>query len=301
METIIELRNISKTFKNKSVFEGINFSILSNQVIAIAGKNGSGKSSLLKIISGLIKPDNGKVLLRKGKPVRIGYVPEVAPQTILFTPLEYLTHMGIIQGLSKEWLKQRIGTLLKIFNLEDDQNTRINHFSKGMKQKVMIMQAMLEETDLLILDEPLSGLDLKAQAELEELLITLKDRNISIIFTCHETRMLEKLVDKMLVINQGKLILTDSNQGQKQLMNKLVFEFANSESINSIRNNIIIVEEKENKFGSKLIELHISDGQTDKVVRELIDFGGSIKLLEPLYRKEIEFLKQFQVEGEVQR
>jgi len=164
----------------------------------------------------------------------------------------------------------------------------------------MIMQAMLEETDILILDEPLSGLDPKAQAELEELLIALKNRNISIIFTCHETRMLEKLVDRMLVINQGKLILTDSFQVQERYMNKLVFEFANSESIIPVGNNVCIVEEKEINFGRKLIELNVSEEQTNIVVKEFIDCGGTIKLLEPLYHKETEFLKQFQEEGQAQ-
>ncbi|WP_397538949.1 ABC transporter ATP-binding protein [Rummeliibacillus pycnus] len=293
MDTIIELQNVTKSFKNKSVLEGVSISIPSSQVTAIVGKNGSGKSTLLKMIGGLTKPDSGQIFYRNGEPVRIGYVPEVTPVVIPFTPAEYLTHMGMIRGLQKEWLQQRINTLLKIFHMEDDRNNRIVHFSKGMKQKVTIMQAMLEETDLLIMDEPLSGLDLKAQIELEELLISLKERNISVILTCHETKLLEKVADQILVIHQRKIIQTGSQQPQGELMNKVVFELSNTVSIVPLLEKVIIVKDMEISSGRRLFEVNISQEQTNKIVREFLDRGASIKLLTPLHKKETEFLKQF--------
>jgi ABC-2 type transport system ATP-binding protein len=293
VDTIIELQNVTKTFKNKSVLEGVSLSIPSCQVTAIVGKNGSGKSTLLKMIGGLTKPDSGQIIFRNGEPVRIGYVPEVTPAVIPFTPVEYLTHMGTIRGLPKEWLQQRINTLLEMFHMEDDGNTRIVHFSKGMKQKVTIMQAMLEETDLLIMDEPLSGLDPKAQTELEELLFSLKERNISVILTCHETKLLEKVVDRVLVIHQRQITQTGSQQVQGELMNRVVFELSNNVSFGSLRDKVIIEKEKEISSGRRLIELNVSQEQTNKIVREFLDRGATIKLLAPLHNKETEFFQQF--------
>ncbi|MFJ8261105.1 ABC transporter ATP-binding protein [Rummeliibacillus sp. NPDC094406] len=293
MDTIIELQNVTKTFKNKSVLEGVSLSIPTSQVTAIVGKNGSGKSTLLKMIGGVSKPDSGQILFRNGEPVRIGYVPEVTPVVIPFTPAEYLTHMGTIRGLPKDWLQQRINTLLKLFHMEDDRNNRIAHFSKGMKQKVTIMQAMLEETDLLIMDEPLSGLDLKSQSEMEELLISLKERNISIILTCHETKLLEKVVDQILVIHQCQIIQMGSQQPQSELMNRVVFELSSTVSILPLIDKVIIEKDMEISSGRRLIEVNVSKEQTNKIVREFLERGASIKLLAPLHKKETEFLQQF--------
>ena len=176
--------------------------------------------------------------------------------------------------------------------MEDNRNTRIVHFSKGMKQKVTIMQAMLEETELLIMDEPLSGLDLKAQTELVELLISLKERNISIILTCHETNLLENVVDHILVIDQCQITYTSSQHAQGELMNRIVFELSNTVSIGPLWENVIIKKDKETSSGRRLIELNVSQEQTNMVVRECLDRGASIKLLAPLHKKETEFFQQ---------
>ncbi|MEK4231317.1 ABC transporter ATP-binding protein [Solibacillus sp. FSL H8-0538] len=293
METVLELQNVTKKFKNNLIIENISISISANQVTAIVGKNGSGKSTLLKMIGGLTKPDTGQILFRKGEPISIGYVPETIPTVVPFTLSEYLTHMGKIRGLPKLWLQNRINTLLEIFSMENKRDIRIVHFSKGMKQKVFIMQAMLEETDLLIMDEPLSGLDPKAQADLEALLMSLKERNISIILTCHETKLLEKVVDRILIIHERQIIQTSNQQVHGKLMNRVVFELPNTVSIESLKNKIIIEKEKEMANSQRLIELNVSQDQTNKIVKELLDKGASIKLLEPLHTKETEFLKYF--------
>lgn len=292
MDTIIDLQNVTKSFKNKSVLDRVSLSIPSNQVTAIVGKNGSGKSTLLKMIGGLIKPDSGQILFRNGEHIKIGYVPEVTPTYIPFTPVEYLTHMGTIRALPKKWLQQRINTLLENFHMEDDRNTRIDHFSKGMKQKVMIMQAMLEETDLLIMDEPLSGLDPKAQTDLEELLFSLKERNISIVLTCHEPKLLEKVVDRIFVIHQCQIQM-GSQQTPDESMNRLVFELPKNVSIGTLKQHILIKQEKEIDSGRRLIELNVSQEQTNKIVSDFLDKGASIKLLAPLHQEEMNFLKYF--------
>lgn len=298
MESIIELQNVTKKFKNKLILETVSLSIPANQITAIVGKNGSGKSTLLKLIAGLSKPNTGEILFQNGKPIRIGYVPEVTPAVIPFTLVEYLTHMGTIHGLHKEWLWQRINTLLEIFHMKEDRNNRIVHFSKGMKQKVTIMQAMLEETDLLIMDEPLSGLDPKAQTEFEELLMTLKERNISVILTCHEAKLLEKVVDQLLVIHERQISHTSVQHEQGEIMNRIVFELSNTISISTLKDRVIIDKEEEISPGRKLIELNVNEEQTNMIVKEFLNRGASIKLLSPINKKETIFFKQFLKEGE---
>lgn len=291
METVIELHNVSKKFKNNLIIENLSISIPLNQVTAIVGKNGSGKSTLLKMIGGLIKPDTGEILFHNKEHVTIGYVPETTPVVIPFTLAEYLTHMGKIRGLTNEQLENQINKLLKIFDMENERDIRIVHFSKGMKQKVAIIQAMLEETDLLVMDEPLSGLDQKAQADLEQLLIVLKERDISIILTCHEMKLLEKVVDQILVIHERQVIQTNSQQQHGELVNRVVFELPNMFPVEAFKN--VIIMDREITDEQSVIELHVSHDQTNQVVKELLERGASIKLLEPLGIKEKEFLEFF--------
>lgn len=273
------------------ILDNVSLSIPPNNVTAIVGKNGSGKSTLLKMIGGIIKPDSGQIIYHDELPIKIGYVPEQTPVFLPFTPAEYLIHMGTIRGLPIKWLKKRIDSLLEVFHLEDERNTRITHFSKGMKQKVIIMQAMLEESDLLIMDEPLSGLDLKAQNDLEELLISLKKSNISIVLTCHETKLLEEVADQINVIQDCRIIQTDSQQEHSEPLNRLVFELPKAVSIDALKH--IITYEKEIDAGRRLIELNVSQKQTNKIVSEFLDRGALIRLLAPLHKRENEFFKQF--------
>ncbi|MCF2132633.1 ABC transporter ATP-binding protein, partial [Strepomyces sp. STD 3.1] len=140
---IMEVRNITKHYKNKIVLENVSFSIYANQIIALVGKNGSGKSTLLKIIGGLIKSDSGEVY-KPASSLKMGYVPEITPSHIPFAIEEYLTHMGKIRGIDKQRLRQRIDGLLETFHLQEDRQRAIAALSKGMKQKVIIMQSMIE-------------------------------------------------------------------------------------------------------------------------------------------------------------
>lgn len=291
MDTIVDLQNVSKSFQKKMILDNVSLLIPPNKVTAIVGANGSGKSTLLKMIGGIIKPDSGQILYRNCPPIKIGYVPEQTPVFIPFTPTEYLIHMGTIRGLPIKWLLKRIDSLLDVFHMKDERNTRITHFSKGMKQKVIIMQAMLEESDLLILDEPLSGLDLKAQNDLEELLMSLKKRNISIVLTCHETKLLEEVADQVIVIQACRIIQTANQQEHSEPLNRLVFELPKTFSIDAFKQ--IITYEKEMGFERRLIELNVSQKQTNKIVSEFLDRGALIRLLEPVHKRETEFFKHF--------
>ncbi|MEX3744242.1 ABC transporter ATP-binding protein [Lysinibacillus xylanilyticus] len=292
MNTIMEIKNISKQFRGKQILENATFSICANQIIALVGKNGSGKSTLLKIIAELVDADSGSIVKHR-QTLKIGYVPEVTPSHILFTPEEYLYHMGSIRGMTKKQLQQRINDLLELFHLQDARNIRIDHFSKGMKQKVMIMQAMLEDTDLLILDEPLSGLDPKAQSDLEETLSILKDRGLSIVLTCHETKLLQHLVDTVLVIQNNKVIQSDSTHKRNTSKNKLIFEISSEELVDNLLPILEIQQQSLLNNGCFEVITFIKAQDTDPVLLELLHKKASIKQLIPINEKEEQFYTHF--------
>lgn len=292
MKIMMEIQNISKQYKGKKILENACLSIYAHQIIALVGKNGSGKSTLLKIIAGLIDADSGAVIKHQ-QSLKIGYVPEVTPSHILFTPEEYLFHMGRIRGMAQKQLQQKIDDLLEMFHLQEPRNSRIIHFSKGMKQKVMIMQAMLEHTDLLILDEPLSGLDPKAQSDLEETLSILKDNGLSIVLTCHETKLLQHLVDTVFVIQNNKIIQTDSFSSNHTQRNRLIFEIADPALLENLLPFLDI--QQQNQVNSDHFEIVavIKLEDTNQILEDLLRKHASIKQLMPINYQEEHFYRQF--------
>lgn len=292
MNTIMEVQSISKQYRGKKILENATFSICANQIIALVGKNGSGKSTLLKIISELVDADSGSIVKHR-QSLKIGYVPEVTPSHILFTPEEYLYHMGSIQGMTKKKLLPKINDLLELFHLQEARNIRIVNFSKGMKQKVMIMQAMLEDTDLLILDEPLSGLDSKAQNDLEETLSILKDKGLSIVLTCHETKLLQHLVDTVLIIQNNSVIQADSFNKNELPKNKLIFEISSDKLLENLLPFLEIQHQSLLNNGSHEVITVIKTEDTNQVLLDLLHKKASIKQLIPINQKEEQFYTHF--------
>lgn len=292
MNTIMEIQNISKQYRGKKILENATFSIYANEIIAIVGKNGAGKSTLLKIIAELVDADNGSIVKHR-QSLKIGYVPEVTPSHILFTPEEYLYHMGRIRGMTKKQLQQKINELLDLFHLQEARNTRIINFSKGMKQKVMIMQAMLEDTDLLILDEPLSGLDPKAQSDLEETLSILKDKGLCIVLTCHEPKLFQHLVDTVLVIQNNRVIQVESFNKNDSPKNKLIFEISNVELLDDLFPLLKIQQQCLLNNGFHEVIAAMKNEDTDQVLLNLLHKKASIKQLTPINQKEEQFYTHF--------
>jgi len=284
MTTILEVQNVCKQYNGKIILKNASFSIAANQIIALVGKNGSGKSTLLKIIAAFIQPDSGTIVKHRSS-LKVGYVPEVTPSHILFTPQEYLYHLGRIRGMTKKHLLQKIEELLDMFQLKEAQNTRIVHFSKGMKQKVMIMQAMLEETDLLIMDEPLSGLDAKAQNDFEQILAKVRDQGLSIILTCHETKLLENLVDSVLLIQDNQII--QEKELDSYPMHRLIFEIASLSLLDEISPFMEIQQKRPLVNGHYEIVTIVQAKDSDQILLKLLQKNASIKYLATVnYKKE---------------
>ncbi|MEZ0536514.1 ATP-binding cassette domain-containing protein [Caldicellulosiruptoraceae bacterium PP1] len=222
MERLLSLINVTKYYNNSLILDNINLTVYKGEVISILGPNGTGKSTLLRIIGGLTNISQGKrEISYTEKDFKIRYIPEGFAK-LNFTPLEYLILMGRISNINYDVLIQRINHLFYIFNFDFLKNTPIKNLSKGSAQKVLIMQALLDTPDLLLLDEPLSGLDEKSQKELIRIIYSLKEKMVTIILVCHEIELANMLSDRIFELNKGKLTqiegLSEDNKKNTELV-----------------------------------------------------------------------------------
>jgi len=218
MDPIISIRNLSKYYGEKQVLNNISMDILPGQVIGYIGPNGAGKSTTVKILSGLLSDFTGEVLVKglcvKENPVAvkslIGYVPELAELYDVLTPSEFLSLMGVLYLLPEDLSTERIFRMLDVFGLKDVMHQRMDTFSKGMKQKVLIISGLLHNPDILILDEPLSGLDANSVILIKELIDKLAKSGKTIFYCSHMMDVVEKVSDRIILINNGTVIADGS-------------------------------------------------------------------------------------------
>ncbi|EMN7732549.1 ABC transporter ATP-binding protein [Bacillus cereus] len=269
MGKLVELKNISKVYTNKNVLRDISLTIDEGEIIAILGGNGTGKSTILRIIAGLERPSSGKVIYPK-KSIRVGYVPERFSKLLRFTPSEYLNYVGKIDGLSKEYLTKRISYLLNRFQLKELNNQWIMNLSKGNIQKVGIIQAILQIPELLILDEPISGLDLHAQQELLTVLKELKEQGTTILLTYHESNIFESLVEKTYDLNNGLISKVNSVKIEQEKIKLLEVKQIDDSHVKQWH-EVISMEKKDNNL---LLYVHLKN--SDVILSRILQLKGSI-------------------------
>ncbi|OAB47912.1 ABC transporter ATP-binding protein [Paenibacillus antarcticus] len=294
MEDIIRLEHISKEYDQRVVLQDVTFSIGIKEIVALIGANGSGKSTLLRIICGLIRPSSGKIHNNLAKETKISYVPERFPKLRLTTQ-EYLLSMGKIQGLHKKFMNRRVKELMDQFGLTEVRDRRMNFFSKGMLQKVNIMQAVLSQPDLLVLDEPLSGLDATSQQDLLGLLQEMKQQDISMIMTCHESVLLDELANRTISLQQGRVQL-HSIQGQKSYVT-IHFKLPSNVSTFDI-GQIGGVPNLEKVDGA--YRLQVESEFSDEALLMILNCNGSIWSVTPTEYKEWIISESITIAGEVE-
>src|SRR5579864_7048044 len=198
---MLELRSVSKRFHGIVAVEDVSFLAPAGQITGYLGPNGSGKSTTLKMITGLIEPTEGEILWR-GESIerdmiahkqRLGYVPEEPHLYPHLTGAEYLEMTGQLRGLSEKPLAEKIDGLLSLFSLHEDRYVPISSYSKGMRQKVLLAAALLHNPDLILLDEPFSGLDVTSVMVVRSLVQELAGRGKVVLFSSHELEMVERV------------------------------------------------------------------------------------------------------------
>lgn len=224
MEPVISIKHLFKSYGAKPVLKDINLEVYSGQVIGYIGPNGAGKSTTVKILCGLLTDYEGEVKV-KGLDLkkdtlevkkRIGLVPELAELYDVLTPLEYLQFMGALYGMSEDVCEDRIYKMMHAFGLANNLNQRMDSFSKGMRQKVLIASGLLHNPDIIILDEPLSGLDANSVIVIKELISKLAKDGKTIFYCSHMMDIVEKVSDRIVLIDEGRIIANGSFEELKQ-------------------------------------------------------------------------------------
>ena len=224
MEPIISITNLYKNYGSKEVLKGINLDIYPGQIIGYIGPNGAGKSTTVKILCGLINDYEGKVLVKgidiKEDPLRVksitGYVPELAELYEVLTPAEFLGFIGQLYDMPEALIQERIYGIMNAFGMEGNIHQRMDSFSKGMKQKVLIASGIMHDPEIIILDEPLSGLDANSVIIVKELISNLAKEGKTIFYCSHMMDIVEKVSDRIVLINQGRVIANGSIEELKQ-------------------------------------------------------------------------------------
>lgn len=202
METIIKATHIKKEFHSQKVIKDISIDIKKGECIAFTGKNGCGKSTLLKILCGLSNPSAGKLYTKNC--LKISYIPERFPK-LNFTVMQYLMRIGSITGLTKNEIIDVCNTMLLAFHIQEYADASLKNLSKGSLQKVAIIQALLNDCDVLFMDEPLLGQDKNSVVNFINLMRKLKEKNRTIVMSCHEEILVSKLADKVYSMSDGCL------------------------------------------------------------------------------------------------
>ena len=223
-ESAITINNLHKDFGDKQVLKGINLTVGRGQIIGYIGPNGAGKSTTIKILLGLVDGYTGSVKvfnqdISDGNieyKKRIGYVPEVADIYDNLTAREYLTFIGELYGMLYFDANEKAIRLMKILGIEEVYDSRISSFSKGMKQKVVIISSLLHNPDILFLDEPLSGLDANSVMVVKEILVQLAAHGKTIFYSSHIMEVVERISNRIILINGGQIVADGSFEELKQ-------------------------------------------------------------------------------------
>ncbi|QES87544.1 ABC transporter ATP-binding protein [Rhizosphaericola mali] len=220
----ITIRNLEKYYDTKKVLNHINLEVLSGQVLGYIGPNGAGKSTTVKILTGLITDFSGEVIVNginiQEDPLKvksmIGYIPEVAELYEVLTPREYLEFVGSLYEMDAALCQERIEKFMTAFGLKEQIDNRIESFSKGMRQKVLIASGLLHNPDIIILDEPLSGLDANSVILIKNLISRLSAEGKTIFYCSHMMDVVEKVSDRIILINHGEIVADGSFEELKQ-------------------------------------------------------------------------------------
>jgi len=210
----VEMKGIAKWYGKILAVDNVDLNIQQGEIFGLLGPNGSGKSTTLKMLLGLVQPEGGSVNVLginvQEDPVavkrQVGYVPESPRLYEFLTGIEYLDFIGDVYGMSAEEKRERINEYLRALQLEGREGDMISGYSEGMKQKVALISAFLHRPKLLILDEPLSGLDPRSARIVKDLLYELKAQGVTTIMSTHVLEIAQALCDRIAIMYQGRLL-----------------------------------------------------------------------------------------------
>lgn len=239
MSIVLDIHDLKKSFGSHKVIDNLSLAVPEHSIFGFIGPNGAGKTTTMKMVLGLLKPDSGSITVcgehvsyGETKTNRfVGYLPDVPEFYGYMKPLEYLHLCGSITGMSRAQITSRSQELLTLVGL-DDVKRKISGFSRGMKQRLGIAQALLNEPRLLICDEPTSALDPVGRKEILDILSAVKGKT-TVLFSTHVLSDVERICDRIAVVNKGKIVMNGplSIIKERHAQSGFVIEFADEQSL----------------------------------------------------------------------
>ena len=295
----ISVSNLTKIYGHQKAVDDISFALGNQEIVGFLGPNGAGKSTTMKIITGYLAADSGNAVVNginvNINPLdakkQIGYLPEGNPLYYEMYVREYLEFIAGIHHLKHD-VKKRIEEVIDLTGLRIESNKKIGQLSKGYKQRVGLAAALIHDPQILILDEPTTGLDPNQIVEIRQLIKDL-GKNKTVLFSSHILQEVESICDRIIIINKGKIVADDTLtnlQSSNRNLHVVIVEFAGKINMDLLKNlaGVEHVEEKENQY-------HIHTSDPDRVKKLLLEFSlqnnldilslqGKSKSLEEVFR-----------------
>jgi ABC-2 type transport system ATP-binding protein len=225
---MLEARSLVKYYGRTPAVRGVSFTIRPGEILGYLGPNGAGKSTTVKMLTGLIEPSDGQIFYQSKSVYedftafqrRLGYVPEEPHLYPHLSGREYLQLVGRLRGMPRAVLEPKMDEFLRLFQLWDDRHAPLSSYSKGMRQKILLSAALLHDPEVLILDEPFSGLDVTSAMVVRSLLRVLAQEGKTILYSSHVLEVVEKICSKVLILRKGEVVAYDSINRLQELMSQ---------------------------------------------------------------------------------
>jgi ABC-2 type transport system ATP-binding protein len=250
---LLEIRDLSKRYNRVPAVESLNLTVRPGEVYGYLGPNGSGKTTTVKMLTGLLKPSHGQIFYQ-GRDIHedlvayrkhVGYVPEEPLLYPYMSGREYLQLVGRLRSIPQALLDRKVERLLDLFSLHWHRHSPMSSYSKGMKQKVLISAALLHNPDILIFDEPLSGLDVTSVLTLRSVVQALAREGKIILYSSHVLEVVEKMCSKVVILYKGRIVANESVSRLRDLMR--------SPSLEDIFSQLVLQQDTE-QVASQIVE-----------------------------------------------
>lgn len=229
MESVIEVQGLTKTYDQIRSVDGVNFQVRKGEIFGFLGPNGAGKTTTVRMLTGIIKPQDGSIRIMghdiQREPLEakehLGVVPETSNAYVDLSAWQNLMLMAGLYGVPSDVSHERAQDLLTEFGLYPRRDDKVKGFSKGMKQRLILAMALINDPELLFLDEPTSGLDVQSSILIRQMLMQLRGKGKTIFLTTHNLEEANQLCDRIAIINHGKIAVIDSPHNLKKMTRKL--------------------------------------------------------------------------------
>ncbi len=237
----LEFEGVSKSFAEKNVIRDISFSVEQGEIFGLLGPNGAGKTTLIRLLLDIIKPDSGEIRVFGGSlsaaaKDRIGYLPEERGLYRKTKLLDMLVYLAQLKNVPRKEAQANAEALLKSLDLYEHRGKKVEELSKGMQQKIQFLSAVIHEPELIILDEPFSGLDPMSTKAIKDKILEYRNTGRTVILSTHMMEQAQKLCDRILMLNKGERVLYGTVSGirKEHGKNSLLVEFAEKRSLRTL-------------------------------------------------------------------